>query len=547
MVTEISILARCSLMSKSIIAGCLAACLAWLPCTQTEAAGQDQARTTPTVPGIGILDAVRSTLQLHPMLQYQQRESDIRQAIKQQRGSDFDMRLEWSAVQSRTNNPLTGSDRLLALQTGIQSDNQAINLTTLSGGAQKLLRSGIIIGPHVELNRTTDNLQIRDGANRSRISFDVTFPLRQGKGRDIVTALESAAQVDVEASLYEVNQTIADLILTTANSYWQYVAALRRLEITAGSESRGKDFLESVQTLIAADRLPRSEINQVRANVASRKEARIAAEQRVIESRNSLGLAMGLDPMKLIELPAPTDSFPDAESTALPSVAIDNIRVRIDQALGNRADYLALQKKVQSAEILYKFKKNSLLPRVDLILTGGYSGLYEGRRPDEFLASPFANGHGPDFTLGLRYSFPPSNTLALGQVAETEAAFRQSVLLSQEKSRLIANDVATTLGAVRSSMERLDGTREAVDSYREALEGERDKLRLGVGSLTDILTIEGRLTDALLNQLSAQLEYSVALVRFRYASGAFVAPDRTSHSVERSAFFTLPPLGIPGK
>ena len=71
------------------------------------------------------------------------------------------------------------------------------------------------------MNRATDNLQNPSGINRTRVSFDVNVPLLRGRGREVVTAPETAAEIGVQASLYDLNQEIADLVLSTATSYWQ--------------------------------------------------------------------------------------------------------------------------------------------------------------------------------------------------------------------------------------------------------------------------------------------------------------------------------------
>lgn len=504
---------------------------------------QEQAPGSPSSKGIGLLEAVRSTLELHPLLHLQEKQVEISRALRQQAGGDFDTQLQWSAGQSRTNSPMTDSERLFALQAGIDTNNQATNLTTLSGSAQRLLRSGIVIGPRIEMNRATDNVQSRDGISRTRLSFEVNVPLWRGKGREVVTVRETSAQLDVEASLYELNQTIAELILSTATSYWQYVSSLKQLEILTGSEARGREFVESVQTLINADKLPRNEINQVQANFAGRSAGRISLEQQAAVSRHNMALAMGMSASQLIDLPVPSDSFPDGEREIPPSISPDSIRSHIDQALKRRADFLALEKKKQAADLLRKTSRNSLLPRLDLTLSSGYAGLHEGRRPDEFLISPFTRAHGPDVLFGLRYSFPPANNVALGQVAAAEASYQQTVLLSAEKARNIANSVASAVMAVHNGIHQLKLAREAVAGFQAALEGEKDKLRLGVGSLTDLLTVESRLTDALLGLVYAQGSYAIALVQYRFASGTLIAPDRAVHSVERELFFSPPNKG----
>jgi outer membrane protein TolC len=112
---------------------------------------------------------------------------------------------------------------------------------------------------------------------------------------------------------------------------------------------------------------------------------------------------------------------------------------------------------------------------------------------------------------------------------------------------VIANDVVNALTAILTGVNRLNRANEAVTAYRAALEGERDKLRLGVGSIIDILTIEGRLTEALLDFVSAQQAYAVSLVQLRHAGGLLVEPDQPTHSFERDVFFRPPPQAYQGQ
>jgi outer membrane protein TolC len=502
------------------------------------AAGQGQRSPGAAVEApIALLDAVQSTLARHPLLDVQRQQVEISRAQKQQRSADFDTQLRFSPALSRTSTPLAEFERPITDPPGLSPDTFIERSLDLVGSAHRLLRSGIAIGPTVVMSRTTDNLQSLSGVNRTRVSFDVNVPLLRGKGRDVVTAPESAAEIGVQASLYDLNQEIADLILSTAGSYWQYVASLRQLQIIAESEARGQEFVDAVTTLVQADKLPRSEIHQAQANLAGRAASRITVEQEATEARSNLALAMGLAPEQLDQLPPPADDFPDGVNQPAPSIAPEKVRSLIGLALTRRADYLAADKAREAADLIRRSVSNRLRPQLDLTISGGYSTLREGRGPNEFLVSPFAGMGGPNAVVGFRYAYPYGNGLALGQVAEAEASYQQAVLLRTERARVISNGVVNALTAIFNGINRLNRANEAVTAYRAALDGERDKLSLGVGSIIDILTIEGRLTQALLDLVSAQQAYAVSLVQLRHAGGMLVEPGGATHSFERDVFF----------
>ena len=509
------------------------------------ASGQQPPPTVPGSPRVTILQAATSTLQVHPLLQAQQKQVEISRAVRQQRSGDFDTQMLWSAEHARSINPLTEPVRLSFQLAGVDVVNESLNLTTLTGSFSKLFRSGITMGPSLAMTRTTGNVESVDGASRARASLDVSVPLRRGRGKEVVTALERSADIEVAASLFDFNQTAADLLLTTATSYWQYVAAVKRLEIAVGSEARAREYVDSVDLLIKADKLPRGEIYQVRANLAGRAADRIAVEQQLADARYSVALAMGLEPAKVLEVPPPADSFPDGEAQAVPPSSPEGIRPYIDLALANRADYLAAEKRKQAADVLRTSARNGVLPQVDLLLSGGYAGLQEGRGAGGFLGSLYTRASGPDLLFGLRWSRPISNNVAEGQLAEAEASYQQAVLLASNKARDVAGAVSSSLTDVHHGILRLVKAREAVALFQAALEGEKDKLRLAMGSLTDLLTVESRLTSALVDLVTTQETYAVALARFRHATGTLVAAEGPVQSIDREVFFSPPAVKLP--
>ena len=99
------------------------------------------------------------------------------------------------------------------------------------------------------------------------------------------------------------------------------------------------------------------------------------------------------------------------------------------------------------------------------------------------------------------------------------------------------------LAGVRNAGLRLEKASESVTAFQAALDGEREKYRLGFGSLVDILTIEDRLTSALAVQVQARLDAAVQLAHLRQATGTLVEPNAAAPRADRQAFVTLPLLG----
>jgi outer membrane protein len=497
-------------------------------------------QSAPGAPGLSLSGAVQYTLDRNPLLAIQQREVDINNGLKQQAASQFDTNVQWSAGQTRSNSPLTVYEQRSAALNGIHTANRASNTTDYTVGAQKLLRSGILINPGAQLNRNTDNLTFQDGANLAHAWLQVVLPLARNRGRDAVAAQESSAQLAVDASLYDLSEAAAGLIANTVAAYWNYVAATRALQVFRGSEDRGRTLVGNVQALIAADRLARGEIHDVTANLADRVTSRISAEQQVIQARQTLGIAMGLGAEEIVQLPAPTDDFPNGLGDRPPSVSSSSIRHYAELALTRRAGYLASRKRQDAAGVLAHAARNQLRPQIDLAVSAGYSGLKEGRRPDRLLVAPFTQAGGPDATATLRYTFPVQNSYSQGQLLQAASTYSQAGLKAFDLSRTIASDVTVAATSVGNAIDQWKNAHQAVVAYQAALDGEHDKLRLGVGSLIDLLTVEDRLTAALTSEVRAQLAYATWVIRFRFSTGTLIAPDRVAQNVDPRVLVSSP-------
>ncbi len=486
---------------------------------------------------VGLLDALRSTLEKHPNIQVQRLQVEFNRGELRIASGQFDRVYSAGASQSYTASPLTRLQQLGygTAQAGLDTDSAGY-----SAGAQQQFRNGVVVSPSFQTSRSIDNVTNLDGADNASLSFQILVPLMRGHGRNAVAAREEADRRTVQASLFDLNNTAAQLLAGTAVQYWTAAAAARDLEIAKESEERGRKYMRDVSILIEADRVPAQEINNLEANVADRTANRIAAEQRLLQARQSLALSMGLAAGEIAVFPEPTDALPDWPGGEPPVVTQSLLRDFTGRALSLRADLLALRERQQAAETLLPAAKNQLRPQLDLTVSAGYAGLLEGKNYFRMFGAPFANVPGPTVSASLRYSFTPQNNAALGALAETRASLAQAQLQSADLARNIVSASTGAMIGLAESVAQLRRAAEAVRSYRLALNGEQQKFALGLVSLVDVLTVEDRLTSALSNENAVRLQYAIALENLRYSTGSVIDPKAETHLLEKSAFTTPP-------
>ncbi len=498
-------------------------------------------------PGLTILDAVQATLLNHPQIKSQAAQVQFSRGLREQASSIFDTVTTSGLTQAKSMLPLTASEIASDSQSGLPSAGQTSYSTTYSLSFAHLLRNGVTITPTFGLGRTTDNLFNTTGQNASSMSLVVTVPLLRGRGRNVVAAQERAALAEVDASLFDLNQLMSQLIAATATDYWNLVAARRNLAIAMDAESRGKIYVENVEAMVQADYTPRNDMNEVTANYAQRTSARIAAEQNVIAAQAQLALDMGQTPAVVLQdVPELADSFPDGENQALPSNTYPSLEYYLDEALHRRADYLATGRRTAEAGMLLTAAKNRLQPQIDLNFAGGYAGLAEGRTFNNFFNAPFNNIQGANTSVGFVYSFSGANQAARGALHQADASAKQAHLKADDLARTISSQVVISVQGVRNAILRLKNSRQAVEAFQAALAGERDKYRGGIGSIVDVLTVEDKLNSALQEQVQAQQAYALALTQFRFATGTLLtAPDKTTQEIDPVTFSTLPFMRAP--
>jgi outer membrane protein TolC len=496
--------------------------------------------SSPSTGQLDLFDALQSTLANQPLLHIQEQQVIVNRGVSQQARGQFDIFIGTTFSQARVNNPLTLFDQQQAALLSIVTDTQVSNVSTLNIEADKQYRNGLTVNTGLLMSRNTDNIYNIPGTNLSTLSFQVNVPLLRGRGRAAVDAQETAAAIEVQASLLDLNQTISSLLSDTASTYWTAVGAATNLKVAQGSEDRGKVYLDNVQTLIEAERVPKAELQQVKANFATRTAARIAAEQNLIAARQRLALAMGVSVNQMAAVATPTDDFPSDDGRALAAVEANSLQQYFELAMARRADYLAAKTREKEQSTLVAAARNGVLPQLTLNLSSGYSSLDEGTGVADFFRSPGHAARGPDASAGITYRFPPSNDTALGGLTLAQSNLRQAQLRTLEVSRNIMATVVTAVGGVRNTVFQLRKAQEAVAASQAALEGEREKYRLGSGQLVDVLTMEDRLTEAEGSQVSAQLSYALALTQLRFATGTIVEPDKTVQSIDRDVFLTAP-------
>jgi outer membrane protein TolC len=478
--------------------------------------------------GLTLLDAVGSSVLKHPALRAQEAQIEFLVGTREQASGAFDWLSESGLGRSR--------------QSALGSSSQLVDLTnetSFSASTSRLFRDGIVIGPSFQLHKTSDNLSFPGGTNTYSMGLQLTVPLLRGRGRNVVAAQEGADNLQLKAGQYDLNFLVSQVMANAAASYWNLVAAHKRLAIAQEAEARGGVYVESTRALIDADHVPRNDLNEAVANLAQRSSARIVAELAIATAQQQLKLDMGLSAADMANLlPLPTDEFPPSSGVALPSDTKQSLQYYVDEALQRRGDYLAGLQRSKASRVLLAAAHNALLPQANVTVTAGYSSYRQ--LPQAVVPPPNTSAGEPSISANISYSFPFQNTAAHGALRQAQATAKQTGLQADELARDIGQSIMVAVFSVRLAAARTEEAQRSVEFFRASLTGAREKYRVGLGSVVEILTIEDKLTGALEDKVDAELSFALALTQFRFATGTLVTPSQATQSVPVENFLTAP-------
>ena len=224
---------------------------------------------------LSLLDAVRTTVLQDPGIKIQETEVNAARGRSQQAKGFFDYRLQSSVLRSVTQDvqryfatntipvllgfkaqrDTNGNlilfrgkpifDPIIANIYPTNFTRQTINETEFRLALEKLTRSGISFSPSIRLTRLDSSTELPNPDNRADMGLLIRIPLARGLGRKAVTAGETSARLEMEATQLMLRHIVSARVLNTVTAYWGFRAAQERLAILTESEGKALELRQS--------------------------------------------------------------------------------------------------------------------------------------------------------------------------------------------------------------------------------------------------------------------------------------------------------------
>jgi outer membrane protein TolC len=401
---------------------------------------------------------------------------------------------------------------------------------------------------YAKVNSSEDNFSTRGKdprENRSAVGIQLSVNLAKMGIADPDYAQEKAQMQQLDAARELARTKVASEVLSTVFAYWQLAAAQEKLERLYLAELETLASTTLAKSLIGAEILPAVELAQVNARQLQAVAARFGAEIELATAQQALAVAMGFDPQKIDLAPFASDPLPGAvDQEALMALQTGALIRHTLQFHPNLVAYRYLD---NSNLILSEQARRDLRPDFDLTAGGEFSGYNQQTGLDGALGVWGSHTIGPSVFLGGKMDWPLENRTREGAYANALNKLESTRLREDDVRRKLASQVALSHQKLRISSFQLEKLRSATQEAGNALSIERQKLRDGSGTATDVLTAEQNLTQFSLQEIGTRLMSATSLAELRYSTFTILPPfsyDRLANGgnflVTQDNFVELP-------
>jgi outer membrane protein TolC len=484
-----------------------------------------------------LIDAVRITLERQSSIAISRQQAMVSEGQVLSAQGNFDPILNAGVSFEHNNTPLAN----LNISTPISEIRS--NSTRYQTGLTQKLRSGVIVNSAVTVTHTRDNYENTLSPSNANVALNFTLPLQKGRGRDVATAYEKAAMLNREAAIQSQRHAVSASITRTVVAYWDFFAAKQVLDIALTAEDRAKNLLSDAKKLATGDELPLAEVKRYETKLLNEIVNRIGTEQALVEARSNLGLAMGLNGRDIALITIPNDSFYAIDTSVLATENLNDMALKLAamvQVL--RSDIIAVDNRLDSAQVLLLAAADTQKPQLDLVLGVGYSGLTNNRQDTAALTSLVNNIDGANASIGVNYKLPVNNRAAQGIVQQRLAEIERIRLEKQALLDNVFSSIEVRLSGFNAAARQLKQAEYQVEIQRDVFANEKKKYGYGLTTLLDLFTSETQLTSAQLSEVNARRNLAQALIRVRFETGTLLDGATESQVVDNARLVTLPRL-----
>jgi len=379
---------------------------------------------------------------------------------------------------------------------------------------QRLLTGG-------QLTITNGSQRFEDNSQFSLLnpSYDADFqlnlrqPLLKGGGLFVNRIPILLSRIEIQDAGWQQRKAIQTTVAAVETAYWDVVMARKEEEFSREDLDISEKLVSEVQVRMNAGLSNGLDQLSAQTDVATKRETLITNGQ-AIENRLDL----------LYQLLGYTrfDGLRVAEAPDLPFLGIGSTDVAREVALAETCDpdYQIAQEAVQRGRLNVAQAKNNLLPQVDLVASGTYSG-----RSDAYDSAyrGAVNGDGRDWSVGFEARVPwgfREDRARLQQARNGESSAR--VQAEQAGQRLLVT-VRAACRAIEAGQQRVKASAATLRLSEERYAAAKSRFDEGLAEYRDVVDAQQSLANSKIARLRARIDLVKAEIELSRLDGTLLA------------------------
>ncbi|MEO0514105.1 MAG: TolC family protein [Planctomycetota bacterium] len=395
--------------------------------------------------------------------------------------------------------------------------------TAAAAGITQDLPTGTAVEMSVEQNRDTSNRTPEQ--QDARLGLTVTQQLLRGAGPAVNLVSIRQAQLDAEASRYELQGFAEALLAEVESAYWRYALAQENTAIFTESRDLSRRQRDEVDERIKIGVLAEADAAVAYAEVALREQALINARSDEADQRLRLLRLLNLtgDEAHGWSQPITVTSPPAVE--ALP---IDDLADRQQLAEQSRPDLAEARLRLEQDRLETIVTRNGVLPQLELFMAIGKTG-FADRFDDSFQE---LEGDSYDLAAGIRFSKLLGNDAALARRDAAYASRAQSAAAIDNLRQLIALDLQLAANELERARQQIQASATTRAMQEKVVAAERERFEAGDSTALLVAQAQRDLLEAQINEVAAVIAYRLGLIDLYLAEGTLL--QRRGFSVSPS-------------
>jgi TolC family type I secretion outer membrane protein len=306
-----------------------------------------------------------------------------------------------------------------------------------------------------------------------------------------------------ESAEYDLEYTKQNIIYIVKECYYNLLKAEKLLEVQDSTLISSEESFKNAEVRYKVGTAPKSDVLKARVQLETNKLGKIEAQNNIAIASASLNHVLGFDvdhPIKVV------DNLEVAEIDINYSDAIKNSFKFHPSLLKGASDLIAAKQAIGASS-------SNFLPSVSAYYS--YSWRHENfNQINNFFDTDY------NWSAGINLSFPVfqgfSRIAEVGKAKLTHKLYEEA--FSQIK-RDVTLEVKQAYFEVQHVKKKITVTQNAEEASEEDLRLNKEKYKLGAGTMLDLINAQVSYTEAQSNRIQALYDYQVAVTRLLRAMG----------------------------